>query len=553
MKRIHTSQSGMAAIIVTMILVVVIGLIVLGLSQVSDRNSREALDNVLSTQASYAAESGINDAIGAIKSGISIPSGTPNCTGFIQAMVSGDYMQTNGNMLSNSPKIGYTCLMVTGTPQNLTADVSQGQSTVLRINPTGDGTNTLTFSWGPSIPGSVSQCPTYNAVAEFVPNNLYTCPYAVIRADIYNDNPADFTGNSDTTAVNLANDTESFDFVPVSSGAFSNPVPLTFDASTDTENDHVQQIPVDCSSGNCVLTFKNTAGLLTDAYVRLTSVYSNRDIDPITITGDTGLGFQNSQVLIDSTGIDRDELQRIQVRVPIETPNGTAPSNAVSGGEELCKRFTTTGPGSSADYSWNYTNGTGILADNTSLCGAAYKPVIYLYPQFAEHVNVKLDYPSGFSQTIPSYDPTSGWNVIASPDGTLTNVKDGASYPYLYWEGNPLAFNLTTTQGFVVPGKDTASFLRKELPIIGLNKTETTAFIAYWAPRMQNNAYSYIHFAGSDYTSLAKLTITPKPNSLLRVFMEEKPISQPFTVTPQTFPTFTRTGFTAVEWGGTIL
>ncbi|HUC87010.1 MAG TPA: hypothetical protein VMR75_01615 [Candidatus Saccharimonadales bacterium] len=195
-------------------------------------------------------------------------------------------------------------------------------------------------------------------------------------------------------------------------------------------------------------------------------------------------------------------------------------------------------------------NGGGGAGD---MCDIAAKPVIYLYPTHTERVNIKLHYPAGFSTTVPTYNTQLGWNVVAQPDGTLTNAANGMTYPYLFWEGNPASLKFDMTQGFVVPGNQTVAFLSKELPAMGLNSNETSAFIAYWAPRLQPNKYTLIHFAGTDYTNVAKLTITPRPDSLLRVFMVEEPLNSPVAVTPQSFPSFHRSGFTAVEWGGMAL
>ena len=185
--------------------------------------------------------------------------------------------------------------------------------------------------------------------------------------------------------------------------------------------------------------------------------------------------------------------------------------------------------------------------------GTEGKPVIYLYPQNPENVSVKLKYFAGFSKTVPAYNSTTGWQVFAKPDGTLLNKADNKIYPYLYWEGNVAPLNIDVSTGFVIAGKDTKQFLALELPIIGLNQNETNAFLAYWIPRMDNNKFNLIHFAGHDYTSLAPLNISPKPDSLLRVNMIFKALQTPIVVTPQTFPVFHRNGFTVVEWGGAEL
>jgi type II secretory pathway pseudopilin PulG len=199
------------------------------------------------------------------------------------------------------------------------------------------------------------------------------------------------------------------------------------------------------------------------------------------------------------------------------------------------------------------TGQDGIVGVRCGTDGSEGKPVINLYPQHPENVSVKLKYIAGFSKTVPSYNATMGWQVYAQPDGTLLNKSDNKTYPYLYWEGNPTSLNINMSTGFVVAGKDTKQFLGLELPIIGLNQKETNDFLAYWVPKMDNNKYNLIHFAGSDYTSLAPLEISPEPDSLLRVNMIFKAIQTPLIVTPQTFPVFHRNGFTVVEWGGAEL
>ncbi len=182
------------------------------------------------------------------------------------------------------------------------------------------------------------------------------------------------------------------------------------------------------------------------------------------------------------------------------------------------------------------------------------KPVIYLYPTHTESISVQVGYKPGFIKTVPSYNEQTGWQVEAQPNGTLTNLTNGKTYPYLFWEGNPdPSLHFDMSKGFVVAGSDTKGFLQQQLVSMGLNQNETSAFIAYWLPKMEHNIYNLIHFASSEYTSVVKLNISPQPNSLLRVFMAYEPLQSLVKVSPQTFPTFQRVGFTAVEWGGTEL
>lgn len=68
---------------------------------------------------------------------------------------------------------------------------------------------------------------------------------------------------------------------------------------------------------------------------------------------------------------------------------------------------------------------------------------------------------------------------------------------------------------------------------------------------MKDNSYNLIHFAQEEYTKSAPLTITPKEDSLLRVFMVFKALQEPIEVKAQTFKAFERKGFTVIERGGT--
>ena len=174
------------------------------------------------------------------------------------------------------------------------------------------------------------------------------------------------------------------------------------------------------------------------------------------------------------------------------------------------------------------------------------KPVIYLYPEAETDVTVRLDYAGDLTCTYPAYD--GAWRVAAAPDGTLTDER-GQTYRYLYWEGTDNV-QYDFSEGFCVPGSETAAFLEDALVQLGLTRAEANEFIIYWLPQMEQNAYNLISFQSDAYTDAAKLTITPQPDTLLRVFMAWKPLTSAVEIAPQTLTAPERTGFTAVEWGG---
>ena len=85
---------------------------------------------------------------------------------------------------------------------------------------------------------------------------------------------------------------------------------------------------------------------------------------------------------------------------------------------------------------------------------------------------------------------------------------------------------------------------------MGLTSREANEFLIYWLPQMERTAYNLISFQENAYTDSSALTITPEPDSLLRVFMAWKGLEQPTEIAPQVLKPITRTGFTVVEWGG---
>ena len=174
------------------------------------------------------------------------------------------------------------------------------------------------------------------------------------------------------------------------------------------------------------------------------------------------------------------------------------------------------------------------------------KPVIYLYPEKTTEVTVELEFSGEMTSTYPTYE--NGWEITAQPDGTLTDAQ-GREYYCLFWEGvSNTAYDFST--GFVVTGEETAAFLEDALAQLGLTEKEANEFMIYWLPQMEHNAYNRIAFQTEAYTESAVLTVTPQPDSVLRVFMAWEPLDKFEEIEPQALEPFSREGFTVVEWGG---
>jgi hypothetical protein len=195
-----------------------------------------------------------------------------------------------------------------------------------------------------------------------------------------------------------------------------------------------------------------------------------------------------------------------------------------------------------------YTETTDIITPNLNPNEVlAKKPVIYLYPTKTTEISVKLDLKGKLTYTYPSYE--NGWSVVANPDGSLRTLADGKQYSYLFWEGlSDIAYEMN--EGFVVKGADTTKFLEEKLSYLGLSSKEYNDFIVYWAPEMLENKYNLITFQEKAYTDSAKLTITPEPNSMLRIFMVYQPLEEYIDIPEPQLTSWERTGYSVVEWGG---
>lgn len=183
------------------------------------------------------------------------------------------------------------------------------------------------------------------------------------------------------------------------------------------------------------------------------------------------------------------------------------------------------------------------------------KPVIYLYPEQETKVNVQLTFNGTLTSTYPTLQP-EGWTVTAQPDGTLTD-EEGRSYRYLFWEG-VADVDWKQDSGFLVKAEDAREFLEQSLTQLGLNELEQNDFITYWLPKLEKNGESFVTFAAEQYTDNAILTVTPQPDSVLRVQMLISKVDDSnraaFQKLPeQELPRFEREGFVLVEWGGTDL
>ncbi len=182
------------------------------------------------------------------------------------------------------------------------------------------------------------------------------------------------------------------------------------------------------------------------------------------------------------------------------------------------------------------------------------KPVIYIYPQTAMTVRVQLEVAGKYVAQYPKMNRDDGWEVRAQPNGDLLDPRTEKTYAYLFWEAERAEqFVIDESKASLVARESVVDFLDKMASAYQLTPRERTDFVSYWMAPMQANAFSMVQFLDVDYTSYAKMRVTPEPDSIIRMFMVFKAATGLERVGNPSMPTVERRGFTVVEWGGANL
>lgn len=205
--------------------------------------------------------------------------------------------------------------------------------------------------------------------------------------------------------------------------------------------------------------------------------------------------------------------------------------------------------GMAKGYEYYYIYKTGEVGQINTVIGGYAKPVLYLYPEKDTNVTVSFEKPELLTTTYPKFNKT--WNVLAKSNGDLFDSK-GKYYYGLYWEEQG-STEVDFKTGFYVEKKKAIDFLEEKLTKIGLNSRERNEFIMYWLPILEKNEKNLVYFElTKKRQNFNRLIINPTPDSLLRVAIHVKKVDKKTSIKEEKLPTFERTGFTAVEWGGVV-
>lgn len=397
---VRSDQRGMVSILVSMIMILVITLIVLGFAQVTRRNQRESLDNQLSTQAFYAAETGINDARPLVQAYNGPPPlKATNCSGASTLGL------TTKAKLNADGSVAYTCLNVTNIEPNLQyKTLANGRALAVPLNTNGS-LSTLKLSWttdGPNADASKCINGGNGATDTFPPSTGWTCSYGMLRLDLMQD-----TGQAGAAAT--ADNTLTF-FLKPNSVSDS----YTISAFNGATKGIVLRTACVTATKTCTATISLAPGVAAASntyYARLTAVYN--DLQHVTINGPSGITFSGAQATIDVTGKAQDVLRRVQVRIPLIGSTIQAVAAVQSTGS-ICKLISIIPPLATNSCAGGVTSGGG---------GS---------PPPAGPPDGSADFAGCPSAACPSGSPgpkpTVSWgakflNTTADPDATASNVK----------------------------------------------------------------------------------------------------------------------------------
>jgi len=345
---------GFATIVVSLILVLVFSLITLGFAQISRREQQNSLNNQLSIQANYSAETAVNNSIKKLQAGTL--SDNNDCNN-----------NDNGLNTSYDNNVKITCVLVNKTPLDYSSIVNTTEGKVFQIQ-TFSLVDGLEFTWNSTNPKRTG---VVSSFANPVNNQDYNAP-SIVQLSATPLPDSNFNRNT-----LIANSFTVFLYPYASSN------PATVDTITAGPGFTGGQYATKCTSGKCKIKFNITdAGKKSKRYLfHIIAPYgSPGDGISVKITAKSGSSTQqllDTQAVIDSTARAQDVVRRIRVRVPLTNNLVNNKSikhpDYVLQSDGLCKRMvvtTTTLPGSPSitETKASFSDPDNSTADSPSSC-----------------------------------------------------------------------------------------------------------------------------------------------------------------------------------------
>jgi len=340
-KNLKNNEQGIVSMIIVIFVILLLTLIVLAMSRNANREQRQALDRQLSSQAYYAAESGIND----VADYVVRSKGTP---GFREESTDCATLPGKNKQINALGPVEYTCILYDASPDSLEfgpVDTSSAEITPIIPKVAGGELANLNIYWDQTGGnGNMTNCKN-KSVSEFPTINNYLtdtntnpCSAGVLRVELIDARNL----NRDTLAEN--------DFVAfLVPGERAGPT-IAYSSARGADGGRV--VSAECSDGGtprkCHATITGI-GLKSGErmYLKLRSLYTNNNVVVTGVSNNPGqaVEFENAQLKVDSTGKANDVLKRLQVRIPL-TAQYALPDFVIQTADSICKRIAVTGTSS---------------------------------------------------------------------------------------------------------------------------------------------------------------------------------------------------------------
>ena len=311
-RNLTENQRGVASLMVTTVLILVLGLIIVGFSQATRRNQRETLDRQLSTQAFYAAESGVNGVIAAAEATLQAGSA-------VDTQDSCDGSSYPVNDLQDGVEV--TCLLVSNELESLNySDVTESSGTIVPLEGANNeqiGSVELTWYSKEGTATPADACANNTNLPDRA--GWGDCGYGLLRVD------ASPSASGDTSATAMT--------------TFFKPRNSASGGSIGYSLGGGGLVLGNCNNSQCVGRITGMGG--TSYYLHVRSLYKDASLSVRAFTPGGAPILLTGQLQIDSTGKAQDVLRRIQVRAPLQGQlTNNIPLNAIESTSSICKRFT---------------------------------------------------------------------------------------------------------------------------------------------------------------------------------------------------------------------
>lgn len=330
---VSNDERGLVSLIIVMIIMIIVTLMTISFGLLTRREQRQALDKQLSSQAFYAAETGINDAIKAIDNNPSAVGNISSCATADQDRIKNNIAGQPDRVLDSGLEIATTCVLVDQTPSQIVTTLGLNESKVFRISAA--GANHLYLFWQQSpTPGSPTYQPAYSTAAGGFTSNWPATTPGVVEVMLI---PGTYANRTD-----FFNNTREVFAYPSNSNANSSHDIVT-DPNGEVLNGNCGNNSAPASVGQirpCVISITNLnpAG---SYYIRMKAIYAPVDVTVVAADATNNMQpFIGAQATIDATGKSGDVVRRIKIYKSFST-NGTIAEYVLEVGDDLCKRLLT--------------------------------------------------------------------------------------------------------------------------------------------------------------------------------------------------------------------